>query len=272
MTVRRLGLAPLGFLEIPPPEFISIAHHAGFDSVGIRTRPAIANGIAFPLKMGGELLRETRRRVDDTGVTISSVEQVGLSRDTDIRALREMIETGAEVGATLVVCSGDDSDPSIIVERFIELCTLASEYGMSACLEFMPFRALKSIQDAKRVVDAAQSKNGLIMIDALHLFRSGGNVSQLSCLSADQIGGIQLCDAPAIAPPREALAEEARERRLLPGEGELPLPEIISALPTQLTLDAEVPLAHAFPKDSPLELAKRIGEALRRLISPAKAV
>jgi sugar phosphate isomerase/epimerase len=53
---------------------------------------------------------------------------------------------------------------------------------------------------------------------------------------------VQLCDAPRTAPDGgpEALADEARHRRLLPGAGELDLAALIAAVPPYLPFSVEV--------------------------------
>lgn len=65
------------------------------------------------------------------------------------------------------------------------------------------------------------------------------------------LGPCQLCDAPAQAPPADALVVEARTRRLLPGEGELALDALLDALPDGIALGIEVPLAGQRPDLDP---------------------
>ena len=62
---------------------------------------------------------------------------------------------------------------------------------------------------------------------------------------------MQLCDAPAQAPPPDGLIVEARTRRLLPGAGELALSALIDALPPDIQFGVEVPLAGQRPDLDP---------------------
>ena len=71
---------------------------------------------------------------------------------------------------------------------------------------------------------------------------------------------------PAVAPSADELALEARERRLLPGAGELPLEAILQAVGAGRSIDAEVPLGHAMPDLTPLERARRIHAATARVL------
>ncbi len=270
MTTRPFGLAPLGFLDVAPPDFVALAAEAGFSSVAIRARPAVPGGEAFPLHADAVLLRETRRRIAETGVKVTAVEQVSLTRDIDIASLGPFLDAAAEVGATQIVCSGDVEDIAVVTDLFGALCEASAERGLSPCLEFMPFRALKTLGEAVQVIRGSGAENGLICMDALHLFRSGGSLEELRALDPALVGSIQLCDAPLAPPPTELLAQEARERRVLPGTGELPLAEMLTILPNEKPLDAEVPLVSAYPDDTPLQRAVRIHEAMATLLAGAR--
>jgi sugar phosphate isomerase/epimerase len=262
-------LAPLGFLDLGPLEFLALAAETGFASVAMRTRAAVPGGAEHPLRIGSDLIRETRRRIGETGVAVIQVEQIGLRRDTDVAACREMLEAAAVIGATRVMCSGDDEDLGVVTQRFAELCELSRQFGLVVDFEFMPFRAVKTYEAASAVVSAAGQGNGFIALDALHLFRSGGSVETLARADRRQFGIVQLCDAPLRPPRREDLADEAREQRLLPGKGELPLLELLRQVPSDLPIAAEVPLARQFPALSPAGRAALIADAMRALLRRA---
>jgi sugar phosphate isomerase/epimerase len=265
MMPPTFGLAPLGFLDMAPPDFVAMAGEAGFASVALRTRAAVPRGHEHPLVLGSPATRETLRVMADTGVRVTQVEQVGLFRDTDVASLRPMLEGAAAVGAGRLLCSGDDPDHAVVADRFAALCALAAAYGIAVDLEFMPFRAVRTLGEATRVVRAAGAANGFVCIDALHLFRSGGTLEALRALDPELVGCVQLCDAPARPPAAEDLGTEARERRLLPGTGDLPLRDVLRLLPARL-LDAEVPIAAQYPSATPLERARRIHAAMHALV------
>ena len=65
------------------------------------------------------------------------------------------------------------------------------------------------------------------------------------------LGPVQLCDAPAKAPPPDELVTEARTRRRLPGDGELDLSKLLDALPSGLAYGVEVPLGTQRPDLDP---------------------
>jgi sugar phosphate isomerase/epimerase len=269
MSNPAIGLAPLGFLELAPPAFLAIAAQAGFSSLGLRTRPAVPGGVAYPMDRDAALLRETRAAIADTGVRVTSIEQVSLYADTTVDTLRPMLEAGAAIGATRVLCSGDDEDLAVVTARFAQLCEAAAEFGLTVDLEFMPFRALKTLQQARDVILRSGAANAAIAVDALHLMRSGGSPADLAAVDPRLIGCLQLCDAPAAPPPPGELAAEAREGRLAPGEGGLPLRAILDAIGPGRAIDAEAPLGRSMPDASPLQRARHIHQATARLLLAA---
>jgi len=264
--IPQFGLAPLGFLDLPPPQLIALAAEAGFASVNLRTAPAVPGGAAFPMRAGDDLVRACRRRLADTGISVRTIEQVGLGRATNVASLRHLLEAGAELGASRMLCSGDDPDLSLLADRFAEVCQLAGQFGMAVDLEFMPFRALKTLTDAAAVVAASGAENGWVCLDALHLFRSGGSIASLSAVDPARLGPLQLCDAPGEAPDPKGLAEEARQRRLLPGRGELALAELVAAYPDGRPIDAEIPMMGPCGDLDASQRARLIADTMRAFL------
>jgi sugar phosphate isomerase/epimerase len=263
---RGLSLAALGFLELDPPALLDAAAGAGFSSVSLRTWPAIPAGAEYPLLEGSRLGVATRERMDATGVRILQIELVSLAREVEIESYRPVLEGSAALGAARVVACGDDDDV-VVVERLAELCDRAAELEMSVDVEFMPFRRLATLQQALAVVASAARENAYVMIDALHLFRSGGSVAEVAVAPRTRIGVCQLCDAPLRIPAPDRLATEARELRLLPGDGELPLRDLLGALPDGVPLAAEVPnpaLFGALPAPDRARLVHRAMSTLLR--------
>jgi sugar phosphate isomerase/epimerase len=140
----------------------------------------------------------------------------------------------------------------------------------------------KTLSDAAVLVGES---GGGIIIDPLHLQRSGGTPGDVGALDPKLIAYCQLCDAPLAAPhnlprPRELprgqsvegitdLALEARAVRLLPGDGELPLAEIIAALPAGLAFSVETPNVALLESLGPLEFARRARQAVAHLFAVA---
>ncbi len=84
-----------------------------------------------------------------------------------------------------------------------------------------------------------------MVVDALHFSRSGGLPAHIGQVDAALFRYAQICDASADMPgPTDTpnLIREARTGRLLPGEGVLPLRELVAALPAGIPLAIEAPV------------------------------
>lgn len=242
----ELSLAHLSELAVAPADLVELAAKAGLASISLRTMAASPGGIEYPLRANAEQT-EVRRRVDATGVAVMYIELVSLSGDTDFDACDAMLDVGAAIGATRLVAAGDSSDFSLVADRMAELCDLAKPYGIAVDLEFMPFRAVRSFADAVTVVTRAGQSNGHILVDALHVFRSNSDLAAIRAADRALLGTFQICDAPREPPPQAELAVEARTRRLIPGRGGLDLAALLAALPADLPIGIEVPLAGQHP-------------------------
>ncbi len=82
-----------------------------------------------------------------------------------------------------------------------------------------------------------------MLVDALHLSRSGGSPADLAQYDPALFSYMHLCDAPAIPPGPDGVRPEAREGRLYPGEGGLWLADFIRAFPRDTPIAIEAPSA-----------------------------
>jgi len=73
-TVPEVGIDPLTMLDVPPPEFVSIARGTGFDSVGLRLAASTTGEEPWPMTAGSPMLEETARRLDDPDIRVLAIE------------------------------------------------------------------------------------------------------------------------------------------------------------------------------------------------------
>jgi len=265
MTSPRLSLSHLSALETPPHELVTLAAEAGYWAVGLRLNPAAPGATHYPLRRGQADFTETRRRMQDTGVSIYDVEFIPLTPDIAIETYLPMLEAAAELGARRLNVSGDDPDVSRLATTFARLCETAETFDLAVDLEFMRWRHVGTLNQAHEIVRRAGAANGAILLDALHLVRSGGAPADVAALAPGLVRSVQLSDAPLASPPEDGIIEEARNRRLAPGLGELPLLALLHALSDDIDLAVEVPLP-ADKKDNPLAHLKSVRQATDALM------
>jgi sugar phosphate isomerase/epimerase len=183
-----------------------------------------------------------RERLADTGLQALDVEVMVLGPDVPDANLDRVVEIGIEVNARYALAIGTDPDLTRTADRFARLCERAASGGLKVGLEFMRFTEVRTLADALGVVRAAGHPAGGVMIDMLHLIRSGGRPEDLTGIDPDLLAYAQLCDAPA-APPDVSLGQlvnEALVGRALPGEGALPIAAILARLPAGRPLSCEI--------------------------------
>jgi sugar phosphate isomerase/epimerase len=240
--MRTYSLAFLTVNELDPISAIYTASQAGYDAIGVRLLKANPIESDYPLLDDDALLSKVLEAKQETGIAISDAELVRLKPDTDVATLKPFFKRAKLLGVAHVIVAGDDDDLSRISAKFKALCALASEYGITANLEPMTWTSVYNIKIALRIIESANMPNGGILIDPLHFHRSGDTVKALKSIPKEIIHLFQICDAPlTFENTKEALIHTARANRLLPGDGEINLKEIIDYIPESAVVSLEVP-------------------------------
>ncbi|PLC04261.1 hypothetical protein CY658_19805 [Variovorax sp. RO1] len=259
-----LSLAHLTVLDVPPPALFDLAAEAGYQNVGLRILPAAPGAVSYPLS--SSTLPVWRRRMADAGVGVHDVEFIPLTPQVRVSDFARDLALAGELGARRVNVSGDDADVDRLVDHFGALCDIAAAAGLGVDLEFMRFRIVGTLPQALAVVERAARPNGRLLIDVLHLFRSGGTAEMLRAVPASALGSVQLCDAPHEDPTDAHIVAEAREGRLFPGEGALPLKAFMDALLGDIPVGVEVPTGRTHPGLTDAQRAARGCAATRALL------
>lgn len=146
--------------------------------------------------------------------------------------------------------TGDDTDEMRLAANLAALCDLAAVHGLRVDVEFMRWRVVGNLAQALGLVERARRPNCAVLLDALHLFRSGGTARDVAAVTRGVaavtrgvIGGVQLSDAGPKAPQTiDETIQEARGGRLPPGDGVLPLAELLHSLPASAPISVEMPM------------------------------
>ena len=268
-TQRQISLAHLTVLETTPPELVTVAAAAGFRTIGVRLTATPSVGIPpYDVLSDGPLLRETLLRLADTGVSVLDTEFLRFEPDRPVGVPEGFLEVSARLGARNVLVMSAEPQEARTIERFCELCDRAAGYGLNVCLEFAIYTGVRTLEHAAHVVARSKRSNASVLVDALHFSRSGGIPAHIAQADPSLFRYAQICDASADMPgpgDTPALIREARTGRLLPGEGALPLAELVAALPDGVPLAVEAP-CRAIADLPAVERAKRAHQALSALL------
>ncbi|MES2260291.1 MAG: TIM barrel protein [Pseudomonadota bacterium] len=230
----ELSLASGVLPDANPLQTVDAAAVAGFSHVGLWIDTATWTD---------SLTRSVRAALRAHGIGLLDAEVLwikpGPANPDHLRA----IDIAAELGARNVLVVSSDPDQGATLAKYVQLCRHAAPSGVRVALEFGAFTEIGTLDAALAILRDARQPNQALLVDALHLRRSGGTPADLARVPAAWFSYAQLCDAPLDGPAatdRVAIREEAVDLRLCPGQGALPLAGLLAALPAGLPLSVEV--------------------------------
>jgi sugar phosphate isomerase/epimerase len=258
----QLTLGWLTLLNTQPPDVITAAAEAGFKSVSIRITGRKLGDDFMKIVGNKPVMQDLKKRLKDGGLRLSNTSVYHMSPDITLDDVRPAIEASAELGAAIMVATCTDQDHARWTQFIGRVCEEAGKHGLKVALEFVPFSQCRTIEAGSAIVRNVGASNFGLLIDPLHLARSGGSPADIGKVDPKHIVFVQLCDAAAKAPPFEGLPNEARTGRFYPGDGALPLYDFLDALPPGIEIECEMPRID-FEKLPAAEQAKRSHAALQ---------
>ena len=268
MSTHLLSLGALTVMELAPDDMVSCAAEAGYACVGLRILPATPIEVTWPAIGDTPLVRRIEQRLADTGVRLLDIEIFRLLPETDVAAFVPALETGARLGATEVLVAGNDPDPTRLADRFAALCDLGASLSLSMNVEPMPWTEVKNIEQGLRLLAAASRPNAGLLVDPIHFDRGGNVPANIAAIPRERLRYMQLCDAPAERPrDKETLIHQARNERLMPGDGGLDLAGILRAMPGDIPIALEVPMRTLAQTVGAVERAKRMRAKAEALLA-----
>lgn len=241
MSTPLYSLVHLTDISCPPPEFIRTAKRAGYDAVSLRTIPMNLEGeIPFDIAKDKQLFKETKRALDETGIIFNDTENAVIRDNLDVREYEPALEAAAELGVKFLLSGIWSTDYNYVVEKFGELCDLAKQYDMRVSVEPVSWACMRDVATTAKMITETGRDNVGIVIDVLHFFRSRNELSVFDGLPKEWFNYTHLCDQIGIPETDEELLHDGRSERLYPGEGEIPIKNIIGRIPW-VTRGIEVP-------------------------------
>ncbi len=211
-----------------PARFVEVTASAGWK----------ATGVWFDQESWSSTTsREVKKRIDDNGVEVVDMEVIRLGRSIDKG--KALIEAACEIGAKniLVVSSLHSSEET--ADQLSHLCSIADAGNITICLEFMKFTSVKSLSDALEVIKLIDAHNIGILLDLLHVVRSGTTFKEIEACDPKLFSYAQWCDGTAqpVGWSDSELITDALDDRLIPSQGRL------DALKFESLFDKDVPFS-----------------------------
>lgn len=234
MTTTRLisiaaGVTPE--LETDPATFVSAAASAGWPGTGLWFDPET---------WSGSTTTSVKQRLDDSGVVPVDMEVIRIGPRGD--SGERLIDVAAELGVRNVLTVSNFDNPEDTAERLAQLCQRAASAGIRVCIEFMRFTKVKTLADAKTVLKLTQEINAGILVDLLHVVRSGTSFDDIRAVDPSLFPYAQWCDGQHEPDgwSDRSLIHDAIDKRAIPGEGELATVEFDRLFDPQVPFSVEV--------------------------------
>jgi sugar phosphate isomerase/epimerase len=241
------------------PQDVDRAHAEGFSDADLRKLLADNDLVVADLD---PLLDWTPQATPKDGEAI-----FGVPGEDEFYAITESL------GATslnVVQGFGAELDLDRAAEDLAGVCDRAKEHGLIITIEFLPWSGIPDVATAYDLIQRTSRDNATILVDTWHFFRGTSTLDQLRAVPGDRVGSTQFNDAPA--EPAADIMAETMEGRLLPGEGDIPIVDIIRVLDEigcQAPIGVEV-FNSRHDSMAPAEVGRVTADATRRVLAEAR--
>jgi sugar phosphate isomerase/epimerase len=269
----NLGIEFISVFGMPPIQLVELASDLGYQYIsgGLQSMPGRYNPDGYPqysLKDDLAMRRNLISALKDRGVSMSLGEGFAIFPNSDVReAYAGDLDVMNELGVKRINSVSFETDLNRSFDQLGHLAEMAGGRGIEAMIEFVPTFGIADLPTALAAVRHVGRRDFKILIDTMHTGRSGARAQDIAALDPEIIGYVQLCDAPLV-PKIPDYLEEAMYERMIPGRGELPLLDILAALPRDRVIGLEVPLRSlADAGIGPRERMTRCLDGARKLLS-----
>ena len=269
MSANQLGIGFLSVFALPPVDLVDLAADLGchYISTVVQGQPLVPLDFEPYSLKDAALRKNLLAAMDHRGVTISLGDGFLVLPGAEMRSFSADLDVLAELGVPWINAVSLDPDLGRTFDQFAALTELAAQRNIRTAVEPVPGLTVGNLPTALAAVEHVGRPDFRLLIDTMHLIRSGSSAADLAAIDPDYIGYAQLNDT-TLAPRLDNYMEEAMFERMVPGEGELPLRDILSVLPAGIVIEIEVPRRSlALDGVSPIDRLRPCVDAARQLLS-----
>lgn len=268
--MTRLGIENISVFGLPPVEFVELASDLGCQciSTGLTSYDfGIHDYPPFSLRDDLALRREMMAAMKDLGIAISLGEGLTIRPGISAKDHEADLDIMCELGVETINTVSMDPDLARTFDEFAIMAEMVAARGRKTTTELAPSLTVGDLPTALAAVRHVGRSDFTLLIDTMHVIRSGSRVEDIAALDPALIGYVQLCDAP-MTPRFDTYFEESMFERMAPGEGELGLKDLLAVLPADRTYSLELPLREeARAGVGPHERLGKCVKAARRLLA-----
>ncbi len=228
LTASYVTLAGAGFTE--PPRFTfrqrcEAASAAGFAGIGIRLNDlkTLATADVADILSDNDLeLGEIEFFAGWAAPGAKSATQATLEKARELA-----ISTGGGDHLSSGDFAGGPLDIDGAAMRLKGAAEAVADVGLNIAVEAFGWSAINSVPTASALLARADAYNAGHLLDVWHFYNTGSTAEAITNLDVTTVAAVQLNDGPRV---HDNFLWNARNTRLLPGEGDLDVSGFISAL------------------------------------------
>jgi sugar phosphate isomerase/epimerase len=242
--MRDLGIEFISVFGLPPVDFVHLAADLGCRYISTSLTGARLESLGYPafsLRDDVRLRKDLLTAMGDRDVSISLGEGMVIVPDADVSSLAADLDIMAEIGAAQINTLSFDPDRDRTFDQLAVLVTMAAERGMGTTIEMAPGMSIGDPATVVAAIEHVGRPDLRLALDTMHWARSGYGAVELRELGPARIGYVQLSDT-TLKPRMKTYLAEAMYERMAPGDGELPLAELLAEVPTDVVVGLEIPL------------------------------
>ncbi|KAK1185216.1 TIM barrel protein [Streptomyces sp. NBS 14/10] len=230
LTASFVTLSGAGFAQparVPFAERCRAAAAAGFTGIGLHTDDYRL------MRADGASDASLRAVLGTHGLALNEIEflsgwaAAGAGDVDTVAAVGALGEAFRPHHVTAGEFTADELDIDAAGARLRAICDGVAAYGLRVAVEAFPWSGMKDVATARAVVEASGAANAGLMIDVWHFYNTRSSLADLDGLPPDRIVAVQLNDGCVVDGD---FLTEARQGRLLPGDGELDIAGLLLGL------------------------------------------
>ena len=142
-----------------------------------------------------QLLRETRKAAEETGIWIHDTENARIVDGVDVSDYEPSLAAAAELGIRHILSNIWTGNKAFYTEQFMKLCDLAAQYDQTVSVEFVTWASVRNLEEVKELQNATLSmKDSMEKMrkDAGLINESGTALTEVSSKMKESINDIAL--------------------------------------------------------------------------------
>lgn len=186
--MRQLGIDGLSVFGLPPVPFVELCADLGCQFVSLGA-PVACNPEDYPAYdlHDPAVRREVKAVLRERGIALAMGDGLFITPERDAKSFAAHLDVMADLGAATINMIAIGMDLPLSLDQFAILAEMAAERGISNLIEFCPGLAVCDLDTAVSVLKHLGRTDVKLVLDFMHVVRSGATIAQIASLDPNLI-------------------------------------------------------------------------------------